>query len=93
MMIEQATLPFDGKTFDRKKDGARLTSEFSVVTDLMKDGVWRTLARIHAATGFPESAISARLRDHRKLSFNSPFTMESERMSKGVWKYRLVKRS
>lgn len=91
-MIQPMLFDFDGKTYDREKDQKRLMSEFQVVTDLMKDGRWRTLERIATATGFPESAISARLRDHRKTKVKSQFTMECERVSKGLWKYRLVPR-
>lgn len=91
-MIEQTMLPFDGKTYDTAKDHKRLKSEYERIVELMKDGNWRTLHRINQATGIPEAAASARLRDTRKPHFNCPFTMESERVSRGVWRYRLVKR-
>ena len=92
-MIEQATLPFGGKTYDAKQDHARLKSEYERVVEFMADGNWRSLARIHAALGFPESAISARLRDTRKPKFNCPYVMESRRVSKGLWHYRLLPRA
>jgi hypothetical protein len=91
-MIEQATLPFDGRTYSEAKDHARLKSEYERITELMCDGQWRTLARIRAATGFPEAAISARLRDHRKPKFKSQYNMESRRVRGGCWEYRLTKR-
>jgi hypothetical protein len=53
---------FDGATYDRAQDHARLTNQLALVRDYMlRHGEWRTLREIHAATGAPEASISARL--------------------------------
>ncbi len=91
-MSPQETL-FDGKTFSEATDNRRLKSEYERITELCKDGQWRTLRRIHDATGIPEASAQARLRDHRKPKFNSPYDMESKRSPvASVWLYRLVTR-
>ncbi len=56
---------FGGKSFDAKRDGARLGAQMQAVRALMSDGAWRTLAEISAATGAPQASVSARLRDIR----------------------------
>jgi hypothetical protein len=82
---------FDGATYDRAQDHARLTNQLALVRDYMlRHGEWRTLREIHAATGAPEASISARLRDLRHLKHGA-FTMESRRRSKGLWEYRVTR--
>lgn len=62
---------FDGGTYAREHDHARLTRQHARVRDLMLDGKWRTLDEIAAGTGDPTASISARLRDLRKRKFGS----------------------
>lgn len=83
---------FDGRTYERDLDQRRLTGQAERVFRLIGDGAWRTLAEIHAATGDPEAAISARLRDFRKLRFGAHTIVGRRRgdMARGVWEYRMV---
>jgi hypothetical protein len=60
---------FDGATLDIERDQSRLARQLTAVRLLMLDGQWRTLGQIHDLTGYPESSVSARLRDLRKLKF------------------------
>lgn len=83
---------FDGVTFDRAKDGARLHRQLSAVREFMSDSSWRTLAEIEEATGHPRSSISARLRDLRKPKFGG-FTVERRRRSPGTFEYRVMEAS
>lgn len=76
----------DGETFDAKRDGKRLNAQAADVFRLMRDGKWRTLAEIAAATDHPEASVSARLRDFRKAS-SGGMTVERRYISKGLWKY------
>jgi hypothetical protein len=62
-MSDTVTTDHDGATFDRKLDGKRLNEQTRRVFERMKDGTWRTLREIAAATGDPEASVSARLRD------------------------------
>lgn len=85
----------DGATFDPEQDGARLGKQAQRVWDFMAFryggcGQWWSLAEIAGCTGFPESSISARLRDFRKARFGS-HTVERRRRKdgKGTWEYRL----
>lgn len=83
----------DGATFDRGLDLDRLNAQTRRVYDLMRDGTWRTLREIAAATGDPEASVSARLRDLRKAAFGG-FTVERRRRGEpkaGIWEYRLSK--
>ncbi len=79
----------DGETFDRARDGARLDGQAADVFRLMRDGQWRALAMISAATGHPEASVSARLRDLRRPKFGG-FTVEHRHVSKGLWQYRVI---
>lgn len=83
------TLPFrDGRTFDFRKDAKRLSDQHWRVLSLMRDGAWRTLAEIAAATKDPEASVSARLRDFRKPRFGA-YTVERRRRDKGLHEYRI----
>lgn len=88
MTISPADL-FDGVTFNAKRDGARLTAQYDSVFQCMRDGQWRTLARIHNMTGAPEASISARLRDCRKAR-NGNHTVERRFVERGLFEYRLI---
>ena len=82
-------MTFDGKTFDKTIDGPRLRTQLQRVHDLMEDGQWRTLTEIGGVVTGTETAISARLRDIRKGKLPG-WTMESERVKGGMWRYRVV---
>jgi hypothetical protein len=60
---------FDGVTFEKPRDGIRLNRQLSAVYEVMKDGEWRTLARISEITGAPMQSVSARIRDLSKPKF------------------------
>ncbi len=81
---------FDGATYDRPRDHARLGSQLQRVGRLMLDGRWRTLAEIADTTGAPEASVSARLRDLRKDKFGG-HVLEAECVQAGLWRYRLVR--
>lgn len=87
------TVPdFDGSTINPSLDDARLRSLLARVEALMRDGQWRTLAEISAATGGSEASVSARLRDLRKAKFGG-HTVDRRRRGEpeaGLWEYRLV---
>lgn len=80
---------FDGKTYSPCRDKVRLRAQLTAVFDAMKDGHWRTLARIHAMTGAPEASISARLRDARKSKFGA-HAVERRYVERGLYEYRLI---
>ena len=79
---------FDGRTYEPKRDGARLGEQMQAVKALMSDGAWRTLGEIAAATGHPEASVSARLRDLRKPRWGS-HTIDREYVGSGLWRYRM----
>lgn len=82
---------FDGATFDRKRDGARLQKQLNDVRDFMADGEWRTLNGIAWATSHPEASVSARLRDLRKAKFGG-HVVERRAVKRGLFKYRVIVR-
>lgn len=81
----------DGETYDHAQDAVRLAAQHQRVAGLMMDGAWRTLAEISAVTGDPESSVSARLRDLRKVRFGG-FEVDRRRRSKGQFEYRIAGR-
>ena len=85
----QRAARFDGATFDQGRDGSRLTAQFNRVLDLMRDGQWRTLEQIAAATGDPAPSVSARLRDMRKPRFGS-HAVNRRYVRRGLFEYQVV---
>jgi len=85
-------MPFGGKTYDRKHDGARLLTLLHRAQNLRADCQWRTLAEIQTKVGGSEASVSARLRDLRKSKLGG-YTVERRRDGKpelGIWEYRLT---
>ncbi len=81
---------FDGATYERALDHARLGEQLLRVGRVMADGNWHTLRELSDRTGDPEASISARLRDLRKRKFGG-HTVEHERLDRGLWRYRLIR--
>lgn len=87
----QTEFDFDGDTFERKKDGKRLNKQFNDVFELMKNGEWWTLYVLAYKTKYPESSVSARIRDFRKVKFG--FHKVNRRRSSaggGIFEYQLI---
>jgi hypothetical protein len=80
---------FDGETFDRKRDGARLAAQLGRVRVALEDGEWHTLAELSVRTDAPEASVSARLRDLRKPRFGAR-TVERRYVGDGEWEYRML---
>jgi hypothetical protein len=79
----------DGKTYDHERDGRRLSKQHNRVFAAMKDGAWRTLGALSAATGDPEASVSARLRDLRKERFGG-HGVDRRHAGNGLFEYRLI---
>lgn len=79
---------FDGETFEKERDGERLTRQLDRVEKIMLDRQWHTLKQMAKDAGGSEASISARLRDLRKTKFGG-YTIEREYISNGVFKYRI----
>jgi len=80
---------FDGDDYVPPRDDPRLTRQYSRIFALMRDGAWRTLADIEAATGDPPASISAQLRHMRKQRFGS-HTVNRRYLGDGLYDYQLV---
>jgi len=93
--LEQRKPDFDGATYERAHDKARLTGQCLRVFTAMSDGRWRTLAEIEAATGDPQASISARLRDLRKEKFGGYEVQRRARGERenGLFEYQLIVRT
>lgn len=96
--MTQATLNFDaplrfnGPCYSPEHDNARLTGQILRVFEFMASGDWHTLREIAAATGDPESSVSAQLRHLRKERFGSHVVEKRNRgdRSIGLFEYRLL---
>jgi hypothetical protein len=84
-------LKFDGAVYDATLDRDRLTGQILRVYQLMRDGAWRTLGEMEAATGDPPASISAQLRNLRKPRFGSHVVEKRRRgdPKAGLWEYRM----
>ena len=80
---------FDGATFDKDRDGKRLTAQIYRVYAAIKDGQWHTLSELAKICGDPEASVSARLRDMRKPRYNS-MQIERRYVRRGLHEYRLT---
>ena len=97
---------FGGATYDPALDRERLTKQLGRVYHVMQDGGWRTLAEIatdiRLFCGHPggrpphdtEAAISARLRDLRKIRHGAYEVGRRRRgaPSSGLWEYAILGR-
>ena|SRR5688572_27824956 len=83
---------FDGATYDPKFDHARLKGQIERIFNLMRDGKWRTLREIAAATGDPEASISAQLRNLKKPEFGSHTLNRRTRgdRERGLYDYQII---
>ena len=83
---------FDGAAYEHELDQKRLSRQYDIIYNLMKDEKWRTLRRIYVITGFPESSISAQLRHMRKPRFGSHTVNRRRNLSAGagVFEYQLI---
>lgn len=92
---------FSGAAYTPDLDRARLTAQIERIRSYMLDAGWRSLReikialeRIHAPAVFPESSISAQLRNLKK----SPYSYRLEKRRRegirgpraGIWEYRLL---
>ena len=97
--LAKAPPKFNGRTFESKLDGPRLTKQLDRVREyvLAIFPAWKSVYEIALALtelyeeNFPTQSISARLRDLRKRKFGS-YTVEKKRRTNGTWEY-LVFRS
>jgi hypothetical protein len=80
---------FDGETYERERDQARLERVYDRVWQIMKDGQARSLPMIATLAKCSETSASARLRDFRKAKFGA-HTVERKYLCGGMWLYRLV---
>jgi hypothetical protein len=81
-----------GSTYSREHDHARLSRQQQAVWECMKDGNWRSLLEIAAATGEPEASVSARLRDFSRLGFTKERRARPGiDRKRGVWEYRVTR--
>lgn len=84
-------MTFDGVTYEKAHDFARLSSQLERVQALMIDGQWRTLEEISTKVGGTIPSLSARLRDLRKNKFGG-FTILRRRrdeLKRGLHEYKM----
>ncbi len=79
---------FDGMTYLRDRDGARLNAQLARVLEALKDHDWHTLDALEKVTEAPQASISARIRDLRKAKFGG-YRVERRYLHDGLWEYRL----
>ena len=81
---------FDGETYDKAGDGARMGTQLKRVHDCMRGGEWWTLYRLAAHVRGSESGVSARIRDLRKPRFGG-HTIHRRRVpgGAGLCEYRM----
>lgn len=88
------TARFDGKTYEHKLDGPRLTKQLERVREYMLAifPAWKSLAEICSEleklykVPFSSNSVSARLCDLRKEKFGG-YIVESKRRKGGTWEY------
>lgn len=80
---------FNGSDYDPARDDVRLTGQLLRVWNIVSTGAWLTLRQIAAATGDPESSISAQLRHLRKPRFGG-HTVEKRYVGNGLFEYRVL---
>jgi hypothetical protein len=91
--LDLLTPDFDGQTYDRPLDHARLSTTLARVYRALADGRPWTLAALSASVGCSEAGASARLRDLRKPKFRRLYPnggIVAARIAGGLWTYRML---
>ena len=82
-------MTFDGRTFNERRDGARLRRKLDIVRRVMADGQPHTLRELARAAKCSTAGASARVRDLRKARYGGRCVLRSH-VGRGVWVYRLA---
>ena len=82
---------FNGSDYDDERDRPRLSGQILRVFDLMKSGLWYSLAVVAERTGDPPASVSAQLRHLRKERFGG-HVVEKKYLGDGLYVYRLIVR-
>ena len=90
-LFTSAGLIFNGSDYVPEFDQNRLTGQIRRIYTLMKDGRFRTLSEIEAATGDPQASISAQIRHLKKERFGSHVVNKRRRgdPTQGLFEYQL----
>jgi hypothetical protein len=91
--LDLLTPDFDGRTYARPLDHARLSTSLARVYSALSSGLPWTLPDLAAVVGCSEAGASARIRDLRKLKFKRLYPnggIVSSRLAGGLWTYRMV---
>ena len=86
--LGDASVYFDGESYDRNRGKARLSTLMSRVKAIMWSGNWFTLRTLAEQCKGAEASVSARIRDLRKERFGG-YEVERKHLLDGVWVYRL----
>lgn len=93
-LFSQPALPdFDGATYSRPLDHARLSTAMGRIFLALKEGKEMTLAELAAVGKCSEAAASSRCRDFRKRQWQEVYgkwNVISRRVEAGLWKYKMV---
>ena len=82
-----------GPAYNEVIDGKRIKLQHEVIRNwMLKHHLWKTLAEIEEATGYPQASISAQLRHLRKPQFGSYIVEKRRRSIGGTWEYRVTDR-
>lgn len=92
--MTQATLQFDGATYDPALDGERLGRQLDRVRNMLLAyrGEFFTLAELQMVAGGSEAGVSARIRDLRKVR-NGGHQVQRRRRSGGTWEYGIPRKA
>ena len=89
--MSQLVIDFDGQTYNRERDNERLSSQLNRVRDFMLScNDWMTLRIISIYLEYPESSVSARLRDLRKEKFGG-YNVQRRYVDNGLYEYKVTK--
>lgn len=80
-------MPFDGESYDRSRDQARLTSQLERVREILSDKQWHRLPDLKRTLNTTSSGVDARIRDLRKRRFGG-YEIERKHLEEGVFAYR-----
>lgn len=81
-----------GATYSPEADGLRMNVQLWAVWRAMRRGDWVTLPKLREYVPGMDTSISARIRQIRRwLEETGRGTVESERITGGLWQYRIVR--
>ena len=79
---------FDGADIDQERDEPRLNRQMNIIRTRMENAGWLSVQQISRELGYPETSVSAQIRNLRKDKFGGRY-VERRYQGNGLYEFKL----